>query len=66
MKKVKGHLKGLRNALEAYRKKWCNEENQIGMKRSMVNEVTVMRAIQSQERREAFEASWGRRPERDA
>ena len=56
---MKGHLKGLRNALEAHRKKWCTEMNEIDLKRRMVNEATVMRLIQSEERRQPFETSWG-------
>ena len=59
LRKVKGHLKGLRNALEVHRQKWCTEMNEIDLKRRMVNEATVMRLIQSEERRRAFEASWG-------
>ena len=64
LKKVKGHLRGLRNALETHRKKWCTEMNEIDVKRRMVNEATVMRLIQSEERRLAFEASWGEARER--
>ena len=51
MKTVRGHLRGLRSALEAHRKKWCTEMNEIDLKRRMVNEATVMRLIQSEERR---------------
>ena len=61
---VKGHLRGLRTALETHRKKWCNEMNEIDSRRRMVNEATVMRLIQTEERRRAFEASWGEARER--
>ena len=64
LKKVKGHLRGLRTALETHRKKWCNEMNEIDSRRRMVNEATVMRLIQTEERRRAFEASWGEARER--
>ena len=56
---MKGHLKGLRNALETHRKKWCNEVNEIDAKRRMVSEATVMSLLQSEERRRAFEKRWG-------
>ena len=49
----------MRNALETHRKKWCTEMNEIDVKRHQVNEALVMRLIQSEERRQAFEASWG-------
>ena len=64
LKKVKGHLRGLRTALETHRKKWCNEMNEIDSRRRMVNEATVMNLIQTEERRRAFEASWGEARER--
>ena len=64
IKKVKGHLKGLRIALEGQRKKWCVEMNEIDTRRRMVNEATVMRLIQTAARRLAFEASWGEARER--
>ena len=64
LKKVKGHLRGLRNALETRRKELRTEMNEIDMKRRVVNEATVMRLIQSEERRRAFEASWGEARER--
>ena len=55
---MRGHLKGLRNCLEAHRKKWCNEENEIDNRRRLVDEATVLRRLQNEERRKAFEASW--------
>ena len=58
LRKVKGHLRGLRTVLEAHRKKWCTEMNEIDTRRRLVNEATVMRRIQNEERRRAFEASW--------
>ena len=61
---MKGHLKGLRSSLETHRKKWCNEMNEVDSRRRMVNEATAMRLIQSEERRRAFEASWGEARER--
>ena len=58
LRKVKGHLRGLRTVLETHRKKWCTEMNEIDTRRRLVNEATVMRRIQNEERRRAFEASW--------
>ena len=51
-------MKGLRSALEAARKKWCDEENAIEAKRQLVNEATVRKLLQNEERRKAFEARW--------
>ena len=64
LRKVKGHLRGLHNVLETHRKKWCTEMNEIDTRRRLVNEATVMRRIQNEERRRAFEASWGAARER--
>ena len=58
LKKVKGHLRGLRTALETHRQKWCNEMNEIDTRRRLVDEATVKRLIQNEERSRAFEASW--------
>ena len=54
----------MRNALEAQRKKWCNEVNEIDAKRLLVTEATVMSLLQSEERRRAFEKRWGEARER--
>ena len=59
LRKVKGHLRGLHTVLETHRKKWCTEMNEIDTRRRLVHEATVMRRIQNEERRRAFEASWG-------
>ena len=64
LRKVKGHLRGLRTVLEAHRKKWCTEMNEIDLKRRMVSEDIVMKLTQGEERRRAFEASWGEARER--
>ena len=58
MRKLSGHLKGLRNTLEGSRKKWCDEENAIEVKRRQVNQDIVARVLKSEERRKAFEARW--------
>ena len=58
MKKVRGHLKGLRNCLENARKKWCVEENEIEDKRRRVTEELVVKLLKCEERRNAFEARW--------
>ena len=58
MKKVRGHLKGLRTALERTRQMWCTEENQIEAKRKQVTEYIVAKVLQNEERRKAFEARW--------
>ena len=55
---MKGHLRGLRTVLETHRKKWCNEMNEIDTRRRLVDEATVKRLIQNEERSRAFEASW--------
>ena len=58
MKKRKGHLRGLRLALEACRKRWCDEENAIEAKRRQVTELTIAKVLRSEERRKAFENRW--------
>ena len=45
IKRVRGHLAGLRHLLETARKKWCAEENQIEAKRKQVTEQDVARLI---------------------
>ena len=57
-KKRRGHLRGLRLTLEASRKKWCDAENAIEAKRRHVTELTVAKALRSEERRKAFEDRW--------
>lgn len=57
-KKRKGHLRGLRNALEGSRKRWCDEENAIEAKRKQVTEETIAKVLKSEERRKAFEDRW--------
>ena len=58
LKKVRGYLRGLHTVLENHRKKWCNEMNEIDTRRRLVNEATVQRLIQNEERRRAFEVRW--------
>ena len=62
---MRGHLKGLRNTLEAARKKWCIEENAIEAKRKEVTEQVVAKVLRSEERRKAFEARWKEIKERN-
>ena len=57
-KKVRGYLQGLRNCIEAARKKWCTEENKIEARRKTVTEEIVKKALKNEERRKAFEARW--------
>ena len=57
-KKLKGHLRGLRNSLEAQRQKWAREENVVEAKRQMITEAIVQRALKNEERRKVFEARW--------
>ena len=56
MKKVRGHLKGLRSCLEASRKKWCSEENALEARREQLTQEMVEKLLKSEERRKAFEA----------
>jgi len=51
-------LRGLRNALEGSRKRWCDEENVIEAKRKQVTEETIAKVLKSEERRKAFEDRW--------
>ena len=55
---MKGHLKGLYNSLETFRKKLCIEENQIEAKRKQVTEEIVTNALKNEARRKDFEARW--------
>ena len=65
IKQVRGHLKGLRNALETVRKKWAIEENEIEAKRKQLTEEIVAKVLKSEERRKAFEARWNEVKERN-
>ena len=62
---MRGHLKGLRNTLEAARKKWVQEENEIEAKRKQLTEEMVMRLLKNEERRKAFEDRWHEVKERN-
>lgn len=54
----------MRNALEAARKKWAIEENEIEAKRKQLTEEIVAKVLKSEERRKAFEARWNEVKER--
>ena len=58
MKKMRGHLTGLRTSFERARKKWCNEENAIEAKRRFVNEAIVGKLWKTEETRKVFETRW--------
>ena len=57
-KQRRGHLRGLRNSLEASRKKRCDEDNAIEAKCRQVTELTVAKVLRSEDRRKAFEDRW--------
>ena len=62
---MRGHLKGLRNALETVREKWAIEENEIEAKRKQLTKEIVAKVLKSEERRKAFEARWNEVKERN-
>ena len=65
LKKVRGWLTGLRNSIEASRKKWCRAEASIEAKRKQVTEEIILKTLRSEERRKTFEARWNEVKERN-
>ena len=55
LKAVRGWLTGLHTVLENYRKRWCKDEDQAEAKRVQASEQVVLRTLQNDERRKAFE-----------